>query len=195
MARSPLLLVAILLSCHYILLQNLSSARILAECDAAKELSKAGIPRSFISTYVCIMKSESNLNTSKITGPGHKSSFSYGVFQISSDKWCSRYRPGGICNKKCDDFLNDDIRDDIACAKIIADKNGFKHWNGWLKNCKNGKLPNVGGCMNRRDIEDTEVYPDGRKVYFEELQRPSSLLVQELKVNGTDPMMMTGELK
>ncbi|XP_001607428.1 lysozyme c-1 [Nasonia vitripennis] len=137
-----------------------ADARILAQCDAAKELARAGIERTFISNYVCVMKSESNFDTSKKTGPGHKASYSYGIFQISSDKWCSAFRPGGVCNKNCNDFLDDDIRDDIACARTIFKLEGFKHWKGWVKSCKNGNLPNVSGCIIRRDLTEEDLIGD-----------------------------------
>ncbi|KAL7299971.1 hypothetical protein TKK_0007287 [Trichogramma kaykai] len=149
--RTTALLLLAVLSSFWISQQQVS-ARILTECEAAKELVRGGVERSFISHYVCIMKSESGLDTRKKVGPGHKASYAYGVFQITSDKWCSAFRPGGVCNKNCNDFLNDDIQDDIACAKIIAQREGFKHWKGWLKNCKNGKLPNVSGCIIKREV-------------------------------------------
>lgn len=92
------------------------------------------------------MQSESGLNTNLITGPKTASSYSYGIFQINSNKWCSRGRRGGICNKRCEDFANDDIQDDIVCAKMIYSQDGFKAWEGWMKKCKNRPLPNIGNC-------------------------------------------------
>ncbi|XP_058800191.1 uncharacterized protein LOC131669376 [Phymastichus coffea] len=138
----------------YLISRHCTSARILSQCDATKELIKAGIQRTFISNFVCVMKTESNFNTAKKIGPGHKASYSYGIFQISSDKWCSAYRPGGICNKHCNDFLDDDIQDDIVCAKTIFEIEGFKHWTGWVKGCKNGSLPPVSGCIVKRFVEE-----------------------------------------
>jgi hypothetical protein len=150
MASYSTILLFLTISASYINSNHRCSARILSRCEATKELVLAGIERSFLSTYVCIMMSESNFDTRKKTGPGHKASYSYGIFQISSDKWCSAYRPGGICQKNCNDFLNDNIQDDIACAKVIATKEGFKYWKGWIKNCKNGKLPNLSDCVFQR---------------------------------------------
>ncbi|XP_014218156.1 lysozyme c-1 [Copidosoma floridanum] len=126
-----------------------SEGRILGQCEAAQALAIAGVSRSFVSNYVCIMKNESGINTSKKTGPGHKSSYAYGVFQITSDVWCSAYRKGGKCNAKCDDFLDDDIRDDIECAKKIQAARGFQHWKGWTRGCKQKQLPNVAPCFGR----------------------------------------------
>lgn len=167
--RKILLLV---LSCYLISHQS-AWARILAPCDAAKELIKAGIQRTFISNFVCVMKTESNFDTAKKIGPGHKASYSYGIFQISSDKWCSAFRPGGICNKNCNDFLDDDIRDDITCAKTIFEMEGFKHWNGWVRSCKNGNLPNVSGCIMKRTVEELFINDD-----FGEEDLPVSMMIE-----------------
>ncbi|CAK9827318.1 Lysozyme c-1 [Anthophora retusa] len=124
-------------------------AKILAECEAVQELTKAKIPRSLISNWVCLMESVSGLDTQLVTGPKTASSYNYGIFQISSLKWCSRGHSGGICNKRCEDFANDDIQDDIECAKRIQNMEGFKAWDGWVKNCKNKPLPNIGNCRRR----------------------------------------------
>lgn len=96
------------------------------------------------------MKSESGLNTTVVKGPGTASSFSYGIFQISSIKWCKRGRKGGDCNAKCEDFANDDLTDDIACAQRIFDAVGFQNWPGWTKKCKNKPLPDTGSCRDKR---------------------------------------------
>lgn len=133
-----------------IVLVSSSNAKILTRCEAAKELIKGGISRTFLSNYVCLMENESGLDTNKITGPKGQSSYSFGVFQISSGKWCTRGRAGGLCKKKCEDFADDNIQDDIVCAVQIFEKEGFKHWNGWVKKCKKGPLPNVSACKRRR---------------------------------------------
>lgn len=127
-----------------------AQGKILGQCEAVRELQRAKISRSLISNWVCLMQSESGLDTRLVTGPKTASSYSYGVFQINSMKWCTRGRKGGVCNKRCEDFANDDIQDDIACAKIIVDTEGFKAWDGWNKKCKNKPLPNIGQCKRRR---------------------------------------------
>ncbi|XP_076241860.1 lysozyme c-1 [Calliopsis andreniformis] len=132
-----------------LLIDGQVDAKILTECEAVRELQQAQIPRSLISNWICLMQSESGLNTQLVTGPKTASSYSFGIFQINSAKWCSRGHTGGICNKRCEDFANDDIKDDIACAKIIHDREGFKAWDGWTKKCKNKPLPNIGKCKRR----------------------------------------------
>ncbi|XP_043473453.1 lysozyme c-1-like [Leptopilina heterotoma] len=129
---------------------HISHGKILTRCEAAKELIKGGVSRTFVSNFVCLMEKESGLDTKKITGPKAQSSYSFGVFQISSGKWCTRGRAGGLCMKKCEDFADDNIQDDIVCARKIQEKEGFKYWSGWLKKCKNQTLPNVSNCKRRR---------------------------------------------
>lgn len=123
-----------------------ANGKVLTPCEAAQELAKGGVTRSFISNFVCVMKSESGFDTRKKTGPKALSSFNYGIFQINSSKWCGQSSKSGDCNKKCDDFITDDIKDDIECAKRIQSQEGFKYWAGWLKDCKDKPLPDLSGC-------------------------------------------------
>lgn len=43
-------------------------------------------------------------------------------------------------------FINNDIRDDVRCAKLIFDQDGFKAWNGWIRDCKGKPLPTLNNC-------------------------------------------------
>ena len=145
-ALTILLMVA---SCLLILSYNPTSARVLKCCEAAKELKHTKIPPYLHRSFICLMKHESNFKTHEKTGPGHLSSYAYGILQIRSDKYCSAYRRGGICNKKCDDFLDENIQDDIACAKLIQEKEGLKYWKS-LPQCKDiNTLPNLSNCVTK----------------------------------------------
>ncbi|XP_014474326.1 PREDICTED: lysozyme c-1-like [Dinoponera quadriceps] len=139
--------------------------KILSQCDAVRELQRAKISRSMMSNWICLMQSESGLDTSRMTGPKTASSYSFGILQINSLKWCTRGRVGGLCNARCEDFMNDDIQDDIACAKKIYNRDGFKAWDGWTKKCKNKPLPNIGNCRRRRRMADIVVAPTGSVPY------------------------------
>lgn len=130
--------------------------KTMLPCDVMKELTRAKISRSFMSNWICLMQSESGLNTRLVTGPKTASSYSYGILQINSSTWCTRGRVGGLCNARCEDFANDDIQDDIACAQKIYNRDGFKAWNGWTKKCKNKPLLNIGNCRQRRMVPHME---------------------------------------
>lgn len=124
--------------------------KIYTQCEAARQLAIARISRSFISNWVCLMKYESRMDTHLVTGPKRGSSYSYGILQINSAEWCTRGHRGGKCNKRCEDYLSDDIQEDIVCAKKIFDQHGFKAWDGWVKNCKNKPLPNLAHCFRQK---------------------------------------------
>lgn len=153
MARLRILAVTIVVGGLFLL--SLSEARILKKCEAVKELLRGGVSRTFLTSFLCIMQNDGHMDTALKTGPGTAASFSHGVFQINSQHWCVRGRPGGKCQKKCEDFLDDDIQDDIVCAQKIAEAEGFQHWKGWVKKCKGkDKLPTIGDCslVGRRSI-------------------------------------------
>ncbi|XP_051861667.1 lysozyme c-1 isoform X3 [Drosophila nasuta] len=73
-------------------------------------------------------------------------SVSYGLFQINSKNWCRKGRRGGICNIKCEEFLNDEISDDSRCAMQIFNRHGFQAWPGWMTKCRGRTLPDVSRC-------------------------------------------------
>lgn len=124
-----------------------AESKILTRCDAARALARnRNISRTWITNWVCLMESESGMNTSLIIGPKADLSYSYGVFQINSRRWCTRGRVGGVCNKRCEDFADDDIDDDISCAKKMWDAEGFQYWAGWVRKCKGKPLPDLNHC-------------------------------------------------
>ncbi|KAI8036839.1 lysozyme [Drosophila gunungcola] len=113
-------------------------------------VEKYNFDKSFISNWICLVEHESELNTSKITNMENKSK-NYGLFQINSRGYCTEGKKGGQCNKKCEDFSNDDIGDDIACARMIQEREGFKYWKGWERSCRNQQnLPNLRVLCNLR---------------------------------------------
>uniref|UniRef100_A0A8C5RK29 Glycosyl hydrolases family 22 (GH22) domain-containing protein n=1 Tax=Laticauda laticaudata TaxID=8630 RepID=A0A8C5RK29_LATLA len=99
---------------------------------------------------ICMAYHQSRYN-SRFVGPrtsdGNRE---YGIFQISSRWWCNNYQghTANGCNKPCSAFTNDDITDDIACAKrIVRDPNGMNAWFAWKKHCKGTNLSRwTSGC-------------------------------------------------
>ncbi|XP_059609223.1 lysozyme c-1-like [Phlebotomus argentipes] len=127
------------------LLITSASAKIFTRCQLAKELARHKFPRSFISNWVCLIENESGRSTTKVTQHPNLTT-SYGLFQINSKDWCRKGRKAGECNMKCEDFLNDDVTDDIRCARLMYDRHGFLGWPGWKNKCKGRSLPDVSRC-------------------------------------------------
>ncbi|XP_058124828.1 lysozyme c-1-like [Anopheles coustani] len=123
-------------------------AKVFEKCPLARTFDREQISsRSLISNWVCLIMAESGADTTKLTTLPNESK-SYGIFQINSKTWCREGRKGGTCNKACEDFLTDDVSDDIECAKKIYQESGFGAWKGWVNKCKQKPLPDLSGCWN-----------------------------------------------
>ncbi|KAK9892100.1 hypothetical protein WA026_018303 [Henosepilachna vigintioctopunctata] len=115
-------------------------AKVYTRCGLTKQLLDLNFSRTFIGNWVCLIESESGKDTSKVTirANGRKG---LGLFQIKSKDWCTFGKKGGLCNVKCEDMTNENIKDDAACAVKVRDELGFSAWNGWKRSCKGRKLP------------------------------------------------------
>ncbi|XP_023174837.1 lysozyme [Drosophila hydei] len=134
-----------ILTLSVLLLLTQTQSKLLTRCQLAKELLRHDFPRSYLSNWVCLVESESGRSTSKSMQLPNQS-VSYGLFQINSKNWCRKGRRGGICNIKCEEFLNDEISDDSRCAMQIFNRHGFQAWPGWMSKCRGRTLPDVSRC-------------------------------------------------
>ncbi|XP_022837261.1 lysozyme-like [Spodoptera litura] len=119
-----------------LVLSDYCECKQFTRCGLAKTLSQIkGIKKSFLGTWVCLIEKVSKRETTALTvkSNGKKA---YGLYQIPSE-WCKEGKRGGRCNIKCEDLLNDDIRDDTACALKIMEEHGFQYWSLWTTRCKN----------------------------------------------------------
>ncbi|XP_075166525.1 lysozyme [Haematobia irritans] len=136
---------AVLAIICFALLPPECTGKMFTRCQLAKELLRHDFPRSYLSNWVCLVENESGRSTSKVMQLPNQS-VSYGLFQINSKNWCRKGRKGGICNIKCEDFLNDEISDDSRCAMQIFNRHGFQAWPGWVNKCRGRSLPDVSRC-------------------------------------------------
>ncbi|KAF7243944.1 Lysozyme C, milk isozyme [Varanus komodoensis] len=86
---------------------------------------------------ICLIMFSSRYNTEHYEfQAGHPS---YGLFYLSGLKWChnGRHLTENLCNTDCEKFLDDDISDDIECAKKVADsKRGMLSWTRYSEYCR-----------------------------------------------------------
>ncbi|XP_055909081.1 uncharacterized protein LOC129943998 [Eupeodes corollae] len=120
--------------------KNKPKGKVYEDCELAKELrDKHRIPTDQISSWVCIAKHQSGLNTSASSADSH------GLFYISDEFWCSPPGKGKACELNCADLEDSDITDDVQCVKKIYEEhqriygNGFNAWRVYDQYCSNGK--------------------------------------------------------
>uniref|UniRef100_A0A182C5Z9 Lysozyme n=1 Tax=Phalotris mertensi TaxID=1260334 RepID=A0A182C5Z9_9SAUR len=119
-----------------------SEAKVFSKCELALGLKQMGLDGYHgysLGNWMCMAYHESRYNSQAVGPPNWDGSHDYGIFQINSQKWCNNYQghTANGCNKTCSAFINDDITDDIECAKrIVHDPQGMDAWVAWRNNCK-----------------------------------------------------------
>ncbi|KAJ8922400.1 hypothetical protein NQ315_004345 [Exocentrus adspersus] len=142
---------------------TITVAKIYDRCELARELRYVhGLPSSNLSTWMCIVAHESIYDTAAMN-PG---SGDHGLFQISQLYWCSPPGDGFGCNAPCAVFRDDDISDDVKCAKRIFKEHsrisgdGFNAWAVYPLYCKGDTGRYVRSCFDN-DVDNVieEVTP------------------------------------
>ncbi|XP_045685350.1 lysozyme C, milk isozyme-like [Phyllostomus hastatus] len=134
-------LIIFLLSCFF----AACNAKIFSKCELARKLKAHGMDGFHgysLANWVCMAEHESNFNTGAFNGKNANGSSDYGLFQLNNKWWCKDKIPSAnACNKMCSKFLDNDISDDIACAKrVVRDHKGMSAWVAWVNHCKNNDL-------------------------------------------------------
>jgi hypothetical protein len=116
--------------------------KVYERCELARELKEVhNISEDQIATWVCIARHESEFNTSAVGHVNGDGSGDHGLFQISDLYWCSPPGKGWACGVSCADLEDDDIKDDVTCAKRIYRQhqrmtgNGFTAWAVYRPHC------------------------------------------------------------
>ncbi|XP_039592703.1 lysozyme C, kidney isozyme-like [Polypterus senegalus] len=110
-------------------------------CELAKLLKASGMDgyrRVSLPNWVCMASFESRYDT-MARNYNRDGSTDYGIFQINSRWWCEDGETPGsknACKISCNALQNDDITDDIKCAKrVVQDPNGMRAWVAWRLYC------------------------------------------------------------
>uniref|UniRef100_A0A182PRC9 Lysozyme n=1 Tax=Anopheles epiroticus TaxID=199890 RepID=A0A182PRC9_9DIPT len=121
-------------------------AKKFGKCELAKALANNGIAKASLPDWICLVQNESAFSTSA-TNKNKNGSTDYGIFQINNKYWCDSGYGSNDCKIACSSLLNDDITDDIKCAKLIHKRHGFNAWYGWKNHCNGKTLPSVRICL------------------------------------------------
>ncbi|XP_044134851.1 lysozyme C-1-like [Bufo gargarizans] len=129
-----------------------SEAKIYTKCELYRLFQETGLSKFrgiSAANWICLAYYESKYNTAAITR--YWQSSDYGIFQINSKFWCNDGKtPGAVnaCHMSCQSLLNDNIYDDIECAKRVArDPNGIRAWVAWRNHCRGKDLSQfTAGC-------------------------------------------------
>ncbi|XP_067848354.1 lysozyme C-1-like [Heptranchias perlo] len=120
------------------ILLMVASAKIFEKCELARALKEGGLDgfKGYsLKEWVCTAFYESTYNTGAINlnwNSGKILSVDCGLFQINSFWWCLDDETPVTkrnCGMSCSAFLDDDLTDDIQCAKSIVTLHpGMKAW-------------------------------------------------------------------
>jgi len=140
----------------------------IENCELAKELyTTHGIPQEEIYKHLCI--TEEN-----ITG-------GLGIYGIQKGFWCGENESSGGCSIKCDKLKDNNITDDVKCAKLIMAQQGLGAWRLNDDNC-NYKL----GYKTIANICLKDILPTtAMERFFKKLTRYRAFVDEYLKVIGT----------
>uniref|UniRef100_A0A6J0TY44 Lysozyme C, milk isozyme-like n=1 Tax=Pogona vitticeps TaxID=103695 RepID=A0A6J0TY44_9SAUR len=135
------------------LLVAVNEAKVFEKCELASILKRHGMDGYYgysLGNWICMAYYESRFNSRAVGPTNSNGSRDYGIFQINSRWWCSngQGRTANGCKSSCSAFTDDNITNDIQCAKrIVQDPNRMDAWVAWRKYCKGKNLSSwTRGC-------------------------------------------------
>ncbi|CAI9574236.1 unnamed protein product [Staurois parvus] len=110
-----------------------SEGKVYSRCELYRIFQQTGLSGYHgysAANWICLAYYESRYNTAAVNNNGP--SRDYGIFQINSKWWCNDGKTSNAknaCGISCQSLLNDNIYDDIECAKrVVRDPNGISAW-------------------------------------------------------------------
>lgn len=111
---------------------SLVNAKIYTPCELAQELFHAHqLTKDQTGSLVCIAGTRSLFDTSS-----HQAQEFFGLFKVGAKWWCGKDEKRGGCDIRCDDLIDDNITDDVKCARYILDIYGTDGWRLGYDSCK-----------------------------------------------------------
>ena len=159
-----------LIFCLIVVAFELACAKFFDQCEFAVELFETHeVPREEIFKHLCIVTTL--LQTSKNVG-GH-----LGIYSIGRLWWCREDEPGGSCNVKCSDLIDDDIADDVACANLILSQQGVEAFGQTLYQCKITFEERTNECLANVDIFDNlvEIFQENTTIPLNNSTTPTTV--------------------
>ncbi|XP_042307400.1 lysozyme C, milk isozyme-like [Sceloporus undulatus] len=122
------------------LLLEVNEAIKYTKCELYEELLKHGLDGYNgigIGHWMCLVLFATQYDTSHYEfTQGHPY---YGVFYLSGRVWCTneRHLSMNLCKIDCEKFLDDNLKDDVECAKKVAStKGGMLSWKPFSDYCR-----------------------------------------------------------
>ncbi|ELK08414.1 alpha-lactalbumin [Pteropus alecto] len=107
-----------------------TQAKQFTKCELSQVLKDMdGYGGITLPEWICTIFHSSGYDTETIINNNGKRE--YGLFQINNKLWCRdnrKLQSRNICDISCDKFLDDDLTDDVICAKKILDSEGIDYW-------------------------------------------------------------------
>ncbi|CAO1415742.1 unnamed protein product [Diamesa serratosioi] len=161
-----------------LLMVNLVFAKQYQRCELAKELiEKHNVGDENVGMLVCFAELTSKLNTQSYWNQN------YGLLKLNGRVWCSENgEKGGGCDMDCADLLDDDITDDIKCAKTIIAREGLDAWR-LTRECLQNSNDIVNECIRTKVYSNASSESDQNSDGEVE---PISTEIEILSVKSTD---------
>ncbi|XP_067320942.1 lysozyme C, milk isozyme-like [Anolis sagrei] len=128
-----------------------SEAAEVNPCVVAKEIKLWRMDRYIFFTLADWMCTVHHVSGFKIQPPpSGTAEKTYGIFGFSNKYWCSdgTEPSSNYCNISCQKFLDDNIEDDILCARKVLSMNKIvETWPLWVEKCRGKDLSSyLKGC-------------------------------------------------
>jgi C-type lysozyme/alpha-lactalbumin family len=124
---------------------SFGNAKMYTQCEFVLELwNKHNVASEDLYKHLCVTHSRTMLNTRFQT---NSKDVWYGIYSLCEPYWCNKAQKGGGCNLHCSNLINDDISDDVACAKLVMSNEGLKAWGKNVQSCSNQYQKKVESCM------------------------------------------------